>query len=77
MKTIDKEELLELRKNYPSGTRIKLLRMDDPQAPLKGTEGTVNGVDDTGSLLVSWDSGGSLNVLYEVDKVEKIQTSDV
>ncbi|WP_295758893.1 DUF4314 domain-containing protein [uncultured Oscillibacter sp.] len=61
-----------LREQYPPGTRVELLRMDDPQAPPIGTRGTVRGVDDTGSIMVAWDSGGSLNVLYGVDQCRKV-----
>ena len=46
--------------------------MDDIQAPPLGTEGTVVGVDDTGSLLMHWDNGSHLNVVYGVDEVEKV-----
>ena len=46
--------------------------MDDVQAPPIGTLGTVIGVDDTGSIMVSWDNGSSLNVVYDVDKCIKI-----
>ena len=42
------------------------------QVPI-GTQGTVTGVDDTGSLLVSWNTGSGLNVIYGVDRVRKIQ----
>lgn len=61
-----------LKKEYPVGTRVELVHMDDPQAPVKGTLGTVKGVDDIGSLLVAWDNGGSLNVLYGIDEVRKV-----
>ena len=64
-----KEELL---KKYPIGSRVKLLKMNDVQAPPIGTKGTVVGVDDIGSILVSWDNGSSLNVVDGVDKVKKI-----
>ena len=60
-----------LRAEYPKGTRVELVRMDDPQAPTVGTEGTVTGVDDTGSLLVDWDNGSGLNVVYGEDIVRK------
>ena len=46
--------------------------MDDVQAPPVGTKGTVLGVDDTGSLLMRWDTGSSLNVIYGEDIVDKI-----
>lgn len=62
----------QLRQTYPAGTRVELLQMDDPQAPSVGTCGTVYAVDDTGSLLVHWDNGSRLNVIYSVDRVRKL-----
>lgn len=68
-----KHEIVEkIRKEYPKGTRVKLLKMEDIQAPPIGTKGTVIGVDDTGSIMVSWDNGSSLNAIYNVDKCIKI-----
>ena len=64
-----REQVEALRQKYPAGTRIELLEMDDPQAPPIGTQGTVLGVDDIGSLLVAWDNGSSLNVAYSIDRV--------
>lgn len=61
-----------LRRAYPAGCRIVLDQMDDVQAPPIGTQGTVVGVDDTGSLLVDWDNGSGLNVIYGIDRVHKI-----
>ena len=61
-----------LKSLYPNGTRVKLLEMEDPFAPPIGTLGTVIGVDDIGSILVSWDNGQSLNVLYGIDKIMKL-----
>lgn len=66
----DRVELL--RKQYPKGTKIELLEMDDVQAPPIGTVGIVQGVDDLGSLLVRWENGSSLSVIDEVDRVKKI-----
>lgn len=68
-----KKEIVErIRKEYPKGTRVMLVNIDDTQAPLLGTKGTVIGVDDTGSIMVAWDNGSSLNVIYNVDKCVKI-----
>ena len=72
MKLIRPEQLARLRSTYPSGTRVALVRMDDVQAPPIGTQGTVTGVDDTGSLLVNWDNGSGLNVVWGVDAVRKV-----
>ena len=68
-----KERLAELRNEYPVGCRIELISMDDPQAPPKGTRGTVRGVDDIGNLLVRWDNGSALNAVLGVDEVQKIR----
>jgi hypothetical protein len=46
--------------------------MDDVQAPPTGTKGTVWGVDDTGSIMVQWDNGSSLNVVYGIDSCKII-----
>ncbi len=67
---ISKEILQDLRNRYPMGTRVELIYMDDEQAAIKGTLGTVLGIDDIGSIMVNWDNGSSLNVLYGVDKVK-------
>ena len=64
----------KLRELYPQGCRVELVRMDDNQAPPVGTKGTVVGVDDIGSILVNWDNGSSLNVVYGVDEVRKLET---
>ena len=67
------ERTLEiLRKEYPEGTRVELVEMDDLQAPPIGTKGTVFLVDDIGSLQVHWDNGSTLAVLYGTDRVRKL-----
>ena len=72
MRMIRPEQLKQLRETYPTGTRVELVQMDDAQAPPIGTKGTVTGVDDTGSLLVDWDNGSGLNVIWGVDVVRKV-----
>ena len=72
MRFPNKETVARIRRVYPVGTRVVLVRMDDVQAPPVGTKGTVLGVDDTGSLLMRWDTGSSLNVIYGEDIVDKI-----
>ncbi len=72
MRMIKQHELEALRLRYPAGTRVELLQMDDVQAPPIGTKGTVTGVDDTGSLMVNWDNGCGLNVIYGIDYAVKI-----
>ena len=70
----DRKTVERIRAQYPAGTRVRLLSMDDPQAPPIGTEGTVLGVDDAGHIMMSWDSGGSLNLVYGVDRFQVVPT---
>lgn len=72
MRFPNKETVDRIRREYPAGTRVELVQMDDVQAPPVGTKGTVIGVDDTGSLLMRWDTGSGLNVVYGEDIVRKI-----
>lgn len=65
-----------LRRQYPIGTRVELVRMDDPQAPPIGTKGTVKGVDDIGSIMVAWDNGCGLSVAYGADICRKVGDAD-
>lgn len=67
-----REIVEQVRIEFPIGTRVELVQMDDPFAPPIGTKGTVRGVDDAASLLVDWDNGSGLNVIYGVDKVRKV-----
>lgn len=62
-----------LNKQYPKGARVELLKMDDPQAPPIGTKGTVLGVDAIGSIMVRWDTGSGLSVVYGEDACRVIK----
>lgn len=72
MREISQARLEALRKEYPTGCRIELLKMDDHFAPPAGTKGTVIGIDDIGSIMVRWDNGSGLNVAYGEDLVRRI-----
>ena len=62
-----------LRDLYPKGTRVELIRMNDPYTKLKpGDQGTVSCVDDTGTVFVNWDNGSSLGVVYREDYIRKL-----
>jgi hypothetical protein len=76
MRFPNKETVEQIRRMYPAGTRVELLAMDDPQAPSVGTKGTVLGVGDTGSLLMKWDNGSGLNVVWQQDRVRKVGDPD-
>lgn len=72
MKFPSRDIVERVRKEYPTGVRVELVKMDDLQAPPIGTKGTVRGVDDTASIMVSWDNGSSLNVIYGEDLCKRI-----
>ncbi len=68
---ISAKTLAQLREQFPRGTRVELVKMDDPQAPPIGTKGTVRGVDDIGSVMVAWDNGCGLSVAYGEDSCRR------
>ena len=72
MRAMTPEILASLREQFPQGARVKLVRMDDLQAPPIGTLGTVFGVDDSGSIMVRWDNGSGLHVIYGEDECRKV-----
>ena len=53
-----KEIVEKLKKEYPKGTRVQLVAMDDLQAPPIGTKGTVIGVDD--NCVYSYESNSNI-----------------
>ena len=67
---LTRKEIENLRVRYPKGARVRLIRMDDVQAPPTGCVGTVCFVDDIGTIHVAWDNGSSLGVVYGVDEIE-------
>ena len=69
MNSISKEELQRIREQYPEGTRVELIKMNDPYRTelVSGCRRTVRFVDDTGTIHVSWDIGSSLGVVYGED----------
>ena len=68
-----KEAVAALRARFPIGTRVELVRMDDPHTTLKpGDQGTVQWVDDCGSIFCDWDNGSGLGIVFGVDVVKKL-----
>ena len=67
----------ERRKAFPMGTRVRLIEMRDPYAPIApGTCGSVNHVDGSGQIHMFWDNGRTLALVPEVDSFEKIELTD-
>lgn len=68
-----KRKIIRLKEKFPKNTRLKLISMDDIQAPPSGTFGTVLGVDDIGMILVKWDNGSTLSLISEEDKFKIVR----
>lgn len=62
------EELELLKKNYPVGTKLKIIDMtDEPQ--YSGKAGVVEFIDDEGQLHGTW---GGCALIPNVDEFEKV-----
>ena len=72
MRFPSKEQIERIRKEYPTGTKVELLAMDDKQAPPVGTIGEVIAVDDIGQLVMRWQNGSGLNLIPGVDSFRKV-----
>lgn len=70
---ISEDKLKEIKENYPSETKIKLLKdMEDEQPILAGTIGIVDYIDSEGQLHMKWENGRTLALIPEIDKFEVI-----
>lgn len=71
-------EAKRIKEQYPPGTRIELISMEDPFAPVPPrTRGTVKIVDDIGQLHMSWDNGRSLAVVPGEDSFRKLTPEEI
>lgn len=66
------------RENYPPGTRIMILGMEDPYHSVPpGTRGTVVHVDDAGTIHMKWDNGSGLGICTEVDVFRTLTAAEL
>ena len=71
---ISKATLDQLKKEFPVGTRVELISMNDEYTRLcPGDKGTVRGVDDIGTIHVDWDCGSGLGIAYGEDHCKKVE----
>ena len=71
MKLPSRDDIQRIRERYAAGSRVELIRMNDPyNRSLKpGCEGTVVDVDDMGTVFVKWDCGRGLGVVLGEDEI--------
>lgn len=67
---------MKVRNEHLVGERVRLISCSDPYTKLqRGDEGTVDFVDDWGTVFVKWDSGSSLGLVEEAgDRFEVIRS---
>ena len=67
-----------LREQYPPGTRVECVSMNDPFAPVpSGTRGSVMFVDDIAQIHVNWDTGSSLALNKDEDTFRKLSAEEI
>ena len=72
-----KEIVLALRKQYPKGARVALVRMNDPYTKLRpGDLGTVDFVDDAGTQFCRWDNGSTIGAVFGEDEIRLYDNTD-
>lgn len=77
---MNQDKIKEIKQKYPKGTRIMLNSMDDPHHPVpSGTLGTVETVDDMGTIHMKWDNGQILGLIVGEDSfyvIESVQNQE-
>ena len=74
MNQMENRKVERIRKEYPEGTRVELVYMNDPYTKLKkGIQGNVDFVDDSGTVHTRWDNGTRLGAVLDAgDEIRKI-----
>lgn len=63
----------QLKQQYQKGMRVECIDMQDAQAVPTGTQGTIQFVDDMGTIHVSWDNAQSLGLIPGEDSFKIVQ----
>ena len=70
MKDYGKNSVAYLRTLYKPGVRVVVLKMDDPRPVESGTQGSVDHVDDIGTIHVKFDNGRFIGLIPDMDAFE-------
>ena len=66
------------KKLYPPGTRIELINMKAPYAPVtSGTRGTVKFVDSMGTIFPEWDNNRTIGIVPSEDTFRKLTQEEI
>ena len=74
MMQINLELLKKLKKDYPHGCHVVLIKMsDEPRKDMvQGLTGEVMFVDDAGGIHVAWSNGSTLAAIHGIDVIRRI-----
>lgn len=61
-----------VEREYPHGTRVRCIHMQDSNPVPANTCGTVVHIDDIAQIHVAWDNGSTLALIPGVDRFEKL-----
>lgn len=71
------KEIVEVKLNYPPGTRVELIHMEDNWAVPSGTRDEVVRTDDAGQIHMKWDNGRTLAIVPQVDQFRKLTKQEL
>lgn len=67
-----------IKADYPKGTRVLLIHMGDDPRPIPSmTRGTVDFVDDMGTIHCHFDNGRCLGIIVGVDDFRKLTEQEI
>ena len=64
--------LAELKKRFPAGALVELVKMEDGDSPPMGAQGEVLHVDAWGTVHVLWETGSTLGIVPSVDEIRLV-----
>ena len=74
----ERQQAKRYKEQYPPGTRLQLINMEDPHAPVEsGTRGTVKLVDDIGQIHMHWDNGRTLALVPGQDSFRTLTEAEL
>jgi len=74
----NRKRIESIKQRYPEGTRICVDSMGDDPRPIEpGTKGTVDWVDDIGTVHCNFDNGRRLGLIVGEDSFHVIQQEEV
>lgn len=78
VRSVIKQGVEKIKFDYPRGTRIMLIKMGDDPRPIRPmTRGTVDFVDDIGTVHCHFDNGRFMGLIIGVDDFRKLTKQEI